>query len=470
MDKEAVIKENTPPEGMRNLTNEEWRERTKDGTVPLTPENRFAKDLNIFESAWEYGKNAVSDLFGSKTAEDATKVAKDNPSWFDKVVDRLGEGLGDAFDKALPAAIEAGIMYTGSRLLGYNDYDSFSYATKVMKTRMEEKRKSEITTAVKRQEKALEMLSEGKISPAEYAAIVSGDMTLAQAFAGTGSESASSSLEFKRAVQRLGGKADNEPKRVVVTAGNKMGETGRIVQAYAVPEGWAVLEGDKVKIYDPSSAEEYSGDFHSVGRVQEEIMNKVVPMAKRKGYISDLSVTGKDGDNKTTERKEQQMLHTDSFVNSIIQHAKLKYGNRADIMLNTSAGMNYIEKYMDAAVAYRQNTKKTVENYEGLFSAIDASIIGGDGKPRLPTLNVDDKKKYIVVDKHLDVAAAAQKQPKDALLGKAIEVFGSTDTSKYSVEVKNLLAKYRSKDYTVPKGSTAQMEFAIEFLKLLSQP
>jgi hypothetical protein len=131
--KEQAITENLIPEDKRVLTNEEWRTATKDGTVGLTPETRFVDDKNILEQMWD----GITGIFGPDTAKAVANVPDNQRKDVEiSLWDSIKNTVSDTWDNAQPAIIEAGLHYLASRVLGYNDYDSFNYAAKVAKNRI----------------------------------------------------------------------------------------------------------------------------------------------------------------------------------------------------------------------------------------------------------------------------------------------------------------------------------------------
>jgi hypothetical protein len=444
--KQQAINDITAPEGMRKLTNQEWWNRTKEGTVGLTSETMFA----------------------------AAETAQNNPTWFDKIVDKLAEGFSNAMGDAIPAAIESGLMYTASRLLGYNDYDSTAFANKIMKQRMEENRKGRISANLKRQEKALELYGDNKIGASEYAALVKGDISLVQALSGTSNDG--SVLSVKRYGERNHGIDFDKPKDTIYSVGPLAGKT---VSVYTGLDGKYIIDKDKdgknnlFKI--PAGMEPYSNDFHALPEIAKAIKFNLSE-ATKDDYI-DQTITSKDGDEKVTQKVRIRPVNVNKLVDTAVLYHKNKNMPHSIIKFNNPAGSAMLQNYYDAVKAYRlkavaANPKIKEEelesNYAGIIAAVDAGIKKNNGEIVVKPFDKHSSKALKPISAELARLYGNNARDKGVELAKVATTVWTQDISALNKEdpVRKLLEKYRGKDAPVPAGSSALAEFTAQYLAL----
>jgi hypothetical protein len=433
----------------------------KDVTVPVS-------DNPQENSLW---KN-VTDVFSSDEIDAAT-------SW-------MGEQINNVIDYAIDqvdtdAVKSAAFNYLASRAIGYDHDASAEYATESYKAKANANKEAQ----GKRQEKALDMLADGKISAAEYSAIVSGDTSIAGAItggvAGT-SGGQPSSLQIKRVINASGGDTDKAPKQFVITAGGK-GYAGRVVNAYDSPRG-PVFYNQKtgnVETLAEGSYVQYSGDLHDPLEVRTKLNQEMGRYATEHGKEK-IAISGEEDGVKTRTSVEKLPVEYNGLVSSVLSRAKNRFGSRGDLMYITPEGGMDIQKYYDAAWAFQQKTGKKVRNWEGFIDSIESGLRDVEtGKIRVEQLDVDNEKEYSKLDKEMQRLREKGVPGTDGnRMNRIVSIFNSTKpaellkseafshlTDEQKKAVLDLRTKAKKKDYKVKEGSSAMMQFAQSYLKLL---
>jgi hypothetical protein len=445
-------------------------QRHQDGWV--NPDSPFKVDLTGDPAKDRSLTQLVTDMFTEGDIDGVT-------SW-------LGSQLMDVIDYSIDqidtdAVKSAAFNYLASRAIGYNHDSSANYAMK----KYQERVKVNNAAQVKRQEKALDMLADGKINATEYAAIVNGETSIAGAIAGGvagTAEGRPSALQITRAITAAGGDTGKAPKEYVVIAGGK-GYAGRVVTAYDSPRGPVFYnqKNGQVETLAEGSYVKYTGDLHDPLELRKNLNQEMGRYATEHGKEK-IAISGEEDGVKTRTSVEKLPVEYSGLVASVLSRAKNRFGPRGDLMYITSEGAMDIQKYYDAAWAFQQKTGKKVRNWEGFIDSIESGLRDVEtGKIRVEQLDVDNDKEYSKLDKELQRVRQKGIPGTDGnRINRIVSIFNSTkpaellNTDAFShlndaqkKAILDLRAKTKKKDYKVKEGSSAMMQFAQSYLKLL---
>lgn len=163
----ADSKPDTRTQAMSDLVNQNADELDEPLTPPDIKNNIATKIIEDNKDAPNPYTENVDDADAetiSRNVETKGNQEKDNnPSAFSGIMDWLTTNLGDLFDPKELARM--GVMYLGSRALGYSHGGSLNFAAKNYITRVDQKATTAAASQAKRAEKVVQMVADGKISP-----------------------------------------------------------------------------------------------------------------------------------------------------------------------------------------------------------------------------------------------------------------------------------------------------------------
>jgi len=245
------------------------------------------------------------------------------------------------------ALTRSAILYLGSRALGYDHEGSGNFAVKNYLTRVESNAKTRKAAKAKLEERAFELVKEGKLTP-EEAAI----------------------YQITGSLQGLDIGPDKSDRKYSTYFKIGSGNNPQLIEGWVNKDGKYVYEdadGNEVE-FNKAAYEEYKSDIFSWPELSGTLNKRLVDRFK------DNVIGTRISDDETSTSTKVQKFRIEDLVDSYGSHLNKTYGPKGYLFLATPEGQRRMSSMVEKAMDYYDQTNEPIRNTEGFIRLIESDL------------------------------------------------------------------------------------------------